>query len=326
MSTTAEQDARFMRSLLAASDDCIKVIGLDGALNFMSEGGQRVMEISDFNAIRGCPWPDFWRDSGNGDAIAAIEAARQGRSSRFQGAADTGKGNPRFWDVQVSPILGPDGKPESILSVSRDITEFKLAEEQLRLLGKELSHRIKNTIALIQAVAKQTLPSDGLLADAKQAFIARLNTMSAAQDLLTEEVNAEALLGDIVAATVALHQADRFHVSGPEIAMSSQRALAMALTLHELATNAAKYGAISNETGHVDIVWKLDDTPEGQVLRFRWEEHDGPAVSPPSRKGFGSKMIERAIASYMAGESKADYAPTGFVFTLTATAEPHAAG
>ena len=166
--TPADRDARFMRSLLAASDDCIKVIDLDGKLSFMSEGGQRVMEVSDFNAIEGCPWPDFWAGQGNADAKAAIEAARQGRSSRFQGAANTAAGNPRFWDVKVSPIIGRDGKPESILSVSRDITELKAAEERQTLLAQELKHRMKNTIAMVQAIAGQTLKGDLGVEEAKR--------------------------------------------------------------------------------------------------------------------------------------------------------------
>ena len=94
--TSAEREARFMRSLLAASDDCIKVLDLDGKLTFMSEGGQRVMEVSDFNALAGCPWPDFWADAGNTEARHAIAEAQAGRSYRFQGAANTAAGNPRY--------------------------------------------------------------------------------------------------------------------------------------------------------------------------------------------------------------------------------------
>ncbi len=104
-------DAEFLRSVLASSADCIKVLDLDAKLVFMSEGGQRVMEVSDFNAIRGCPWPDFWQDEGNADAKAAVEAAKAGRTGHFQGPAQTMAGTPRYWDVQVTPILGADGQP-----------------------------------------------------------------------------------------------------------------------------------------------------------------------------------------------------------------------
>ena len=118
-------EAEFLRSVLASSSDCIKVLDLDGRLVFMSEGGQRVMEVSDFNAIRGCPWPDFWQDQGNTDARAAVEAAKAGGAGHFQGAANTMAGTPRYWDVRVTPILGQDGRPQRLLSVSRDITAMR---------------------------------------------------------------------------------------------------------------------------------------------------------------------------------------------------------
>ncbi len=122
----------FLRSVLAASDDCIKVLDLDAKLVFMSEGGQRVMEVSDFNAIRGYPWTDFWQGQGNADARAAVEAAQAGGTGHFQGAADTMAGTPRYWDVRVRPILGADGRPERLLSVSRDITAMRDAEGAVR--------------------------------------------------------------------------------------------------------------------------------------------------------------------------------------------------
>ena len=126
-------DAEFLRSILASSNDCIKVLDLDASLAFMTEGGQRVMEVSDFNAIRGCSWTDFWQGEGNAAARAAVAAAKAGGIGRFQGAADTMAGNPRYWDVQVTPILGPDGRPEKLLSVSRDVTEAHEAKQRLEL-------------------------------------------------------------------------------------------------------------------------------------------------------------------------------------------------
>lgn len=317
-----EVDARFMRSLLAASDDCIKVLSLDGTLSFMSEGGQRVMEISDFNAVKGCPWPDFWQGSGNADAKAAIEAARAGRSSRFQGAANTALGNPRWWDVQVSPIPGPDGRPESILSVSRDVTELKRAEERQRLLALELKHRIKNTIAMIQAIANQTLRSGAELADAKAALMDRLKNMGDAQDLLTQSAWSRARMHELVASVVKPQgEADRIGFDGPDVELSSKCALAMSLALHELTTNAMKYGALSGEAGRIDVAWTIDRAANPPQFRFAWRETGGPVVSPPSQLGFGSRMIERALAGYFAGTAGMEYPPTGVVFTLVAPLE-----
>ena len=128
-----QADAEFLRSVLASSGDCIKVLDLDARLVFMSEGGQRVMEVSDFNAIRGCPWPDFWHGPGNIAAKEAIQAAKAGRIGRFQGPAQTMAGTPRWWDVQVTPIMGAGGRPEKLLSVSRDVTEVHEGKERIEL-------------------------------------------------------------------------------------------------------------------------------------------------------------------------------------------------
>lgn len=122
-------DSEFLRGVLASSADCIKVLDLDGNLIFMSEGGKKVMEVSDFNAIYGCPWPEFWQGPLREAATSAVETAKQDGTGRFQGPATTMAGTPRYWDVQVTPITGADGRPTSLLSVSRNITASRNAEE-----------------------------------------------------------------------------------------------------------------------------------------------------------------------------------------------------
>ncbi len=132
----------FTERVLASINDCIKVLDLDARLTFMSEGGKKVMEVSDFNTIRGCPWPDFWQDQGNLDAKAAVQAAKNGETASFIGPAQTQAGNLKWWHVQVSPVLGTDGQPEQILCVSRDITALREAEESLRKLNESLEQRV----------------------------------------------------------------------------------------------------------------------------------------------------------------------------------------
>jgi hypothetical protein len=131
---TANDD--LLRSVLSGCGDCIKILDLDGRLQFMSEGGKRVMEVDDFSSLKGCPWPDFWAGQGNLDAALAVEAAKLGETARFKGAADTAKGTPRYWDVQVSPIFGPDGKPIHLLSISRDITDRMAGDVGTKGFGK----------------------------------------------------------------------------------------------------------------------------------------------------------------------------------------------
>ncbi|RRV07027.1 PAS domain S-box protein [Pseudomonas sp. v388] len=132
----------FTQRVLSSIDDCIKVLDLDSRLVFMSEGGQRIMEVTDFDALRGCPWPDFWQDQGNIDARAAVEAAKAGRSASFMGTAQTMAGTVKWWHVQVSPILDKAGNPEKILCVSRDMTELRDAQQALQGLNDCLEQRV----------------------------------------------------------------------------------------------------------------------------------------------------------------------------------------
>ena len=142
VATGLGKNEAFTERVLASINDCIKVLDLDARLTFMSEGGQKIMEVSDFNTIRGCSWPDFWQDQGNLDAQAAIQAAKNGESASFIGPAQTLAGNLKWWHVQVSPILGSNGRPEQILCVSRDITTLREAEEALRKLNDSLEQRV----------------------------------------------------------------------------------------------------------------------------------------------------------------------------------------
>lgn len=308
---------RFVEAALAASDDCIKVIGLDGSLQYMSEGGQRVMEVDDFEALRGCPWPYFWQDQGNIDARAAIDAALQGKTSRFTGYANTAKGTRRFWDVKVSPILAEDGSVESILSVSRDITTVKNFEDEQSLLRGELSHRMKNLLALVQSIARQTLKDDAEMAVAKPAFLARLTALGRAHDILIQPSQTSTTLEAVAKTVVEEQLMGRIFINGPLITLSPRSGLAIALALHELTTNAIKYGALSNEHGTVDITWEVENSDE-ERLSLRWVEYGGPIVKQPEKKGFGSRMIERALEAYVRGEVRVRYLPTGVTFTLNA--------
>ena len=132
----------FNRQMLASSADCIKVLDLDGRLQFMSEGGKGVMEVDDFSAVQGTCWPDFWHGEGHVMALAAVEAAKRGGTGRFQGFATTMKGSPRWWDVIVTAMLGADGAPEKLLSISRDVSATKQAELRLIEINDTLEAQV----------------------------------------------------------------------------------------------------------------------------------------------------------------------------------------
>ena len=284
----------FMSSVLAASTDCIKVLELDGTLSFMSEGGMHVMEISDFNAVRGCPWPDLLKADGPDSARKAIEAAKRGQTTHFQTPADTYLGNGRFWSISVSPIPGPDGKVARILSVSRDHTELEKGREQQRLLNGELAHRIKNTMSVVQAIAYQTL---GKVADKEsmKAFEDRMGALSRSHDLLAGANWSTTRVDELARAVLATFDKDRFELAGPDLVIGTRAALAMSLMLHELATNAVKYGALSVPGGKVLLSWAVRRDGDRDTLDLGWAERGGPPAVEPARKGFGSRVIRMGL-------------------------------
>jgi PAS domain S-box-containing protein len=310
-----------LRGVLAGCGDCIKILDLDGRLQFMSEGGKRVMEVDDFGKLKGCPWPDFWAGAGNADARTAVEKARTGGVARFMGAADTAKGNPRYWDVQVSPIFGADGKPAHILSISRDITSEKRAETELaeayqrqQMLTAELQHRIKNTLAMVSAIANQTMRGNDVEV-ARKAFTARMITLAHAHDILVKTSWTSAPIKQVIEGALAPHRTgpDRFEVSGPELLLQPKPALAIALAVHELATNAVKYGALSKDGGRVRVKWSTNLRDGIPAFDFDWTETGGPAVvtPEPSQKGFGTRLIERMLKNDVGGDVLLSFAPDG---------------
>lgn len=320
----AEQEARnnesFMRSVLAASTDCIKVLSLEGELTFMSDGGMKVMEISDFSAVEGCAWP-FFLDGGSADlAREAVAAAKQGQSSHFEAFANTYLGTPKFWSISVSPIIDEDGIVTSILSVSRDHSALEEAREQQRLLNGELDHRLKNVLAIVQSIANQTLRDATTLEEASAAFSSRLMSLGRATDMLTATSWEVAELQDVLEAglTAAGSKRGRIKLDGPAFRLTPQAALATTLAIHELTTNALKYGALSNDDGTVKVDWAVADSDGGQHFSLVWQERGGPAVSHPTRKGFGSRMIERSLRSYFKGSTSLIYPVEGVEFRIDA--------
>ena len=209
-----------------------------------------------------------------------------------------------------------------------DLIERKRAEdalerraEQLKLLVDELNHRVKNTLATVQSIAMQTLRHSNDTEDARRRFEARLVALSHAHDILTNERWEGALLGDVVAASTAPYRnpgSDRFDIAGPSLWVSPKQALAISMALHELSTNAVKYGSLSQDAGVVRIHWTFARNDGGRSLRLNWTEEGGPPVAPPSHRGFGSRLIERGVKQDLGGEVQMEFLPTGLRCTMDA--------
>jgi two-component sensor histidine kinase len=209
---------------------------------------------------------------------------------------------------------GANRKPIAIAGASRDLSERKQAEEFQRLLANELNHRVKNTLATVQSIVNQTLRNAVDVESTRGTINARIIALAGAHDLLTDRSWAAADLVDIAARAVAPFVAGQITRDGPSVDVSPSQALALSLALHELATNAAKYGALSRSEGRVELRWKLQD----DRLDLSWREYGGPRVAPPSRRGFGSRLIETALSYDLDGQSRLEFAPEGVHCSITA--------
>ena len=239
---------------------------------------------------------------------------RTGEPIRFERGLVT---QGRVLDLYASRLEDSDRR---LAVIFQDITSRKRGEEHREILVGELNHRVKNTLAVVQSIASQTLGNASSIQDARAAFGSRLMNLAKAHDVLTRENWAGADLVDIVSDTVNPHAGgeSRFRIEGPHVRLGPSAALAVAMALHELCTNAAKYGALSTEEGRVDIVWRLDGDGTDRRLSLSWSESEGPPVVSPTRKGFGSRLIQQVLATELSGKVRVAYEPSGVVCMIDA--------
>ncbi len=224
-----------------------------------------------------------------------------------------------FWvTVFISPVRDAAGAVVQHFASFVDITALKEKEDRLQFLLDELNHRTQNTLATVLSIARQTLRGSAD-STATEVFLGRILALSKVHSLLGRTNWEEVGLRDVIDQALQPfgldgREAARFSVEGGDVRLQPKTALTLAMVFHELATNAAKHGALSAEaTGRIDISWQPEPKRQGDWLRLRWQERDGPPVTPPGRKGFGSRLIERDLAKELDGEVRLDYAPAGLV-------------
>jgi two-component system CheB/CheR fusion protein len=220
------------------------------------------------------------------------------------------------WIAEHAEVLSdPDGRPLQLVGVRMDITDRKLAEERQALLARELQHRTKNLIQVIQSVADQSLSGDRSLGTARKTFVARLQALGNVQELLTSTEWQGAPLEQVI-----IHElqpfAARISMEGPFVVLSPSATQGFALIIHELGTNATKYGALSTPAGRVAIRWSVEEKSGRPSFTFRWQEHGGPTVSAPATSGFGTTLLEHAIGGV--DDARIDYAREGVSYTVEA--------
>jgi two-component sensor histidine kinase len=226
-------------------------------------------------------------------------------------------GDSRWIMMHGRASYGEDGKPVSMAGVSLDITDRKRVEQRQRLLLDELNHRVKNTLATVQSIARQTRRTASGPDDFALSFAARIDALARAHDILTGSAWQGAMLDDIIGQTLAPYARpnggeERIQFSGPPVRLRPNAAVTLNMAFHELATNAAKYGSLSTRNGRLDVTWTADRSTEPTMLEMVWVETGGPCVTPPARIGFGTRLLQTGLPRELSGSVDIDFAPEGF--------------
>ena len=264
------------------------------------------------------------------DILSALdENSRQALTDAIGIAAETGEemviecrlktpSQESRW-VEMRGQVSRDLVDEAVLmsGVALDITARKDAEEHRKLLARELSHRVKNSLATAQAVFLQSLRSAETLKDVEERAMGRVQALSRAQDALTQEGWSTATLREVVDMSLVPFQNGQIRIAGPRLVLGAKAVSTLTLALHELATNSLKYGALSREQGSVTIAWTIE-AEDGPHVRFHWSEMGGPTVTEPKRRGFGSRVIEDTVKAEMQGAAQLEFHPAGVRYEIFA--------
>jgi PAS domain S-box-containing protein len=228
-----------------------------------------------------------------------------------------------FWaDLFISPVRDEGGDIVQHFVSFVDMTKHKLEQAQSRVLIDELNHRVKNTLSTVQSIVTEALRTPSSFEVIREAIESRIFALSRSHDLLSEKDWQRTGLHDLLDVAlepfgVANGRKERFVITGDNIYISPKATLALGIAFHELATNAVKYGAFSNEAGCILVTWRIEANPKSDRLVIRWQERDGPPVSKPARKGFGWQVITRGLAHELEGTVDLDYRADGVVCTIS---------
>ncbi|WP_440641835.1 HWE histidine kinase domain-containing protein [Bradyrhizobium sp. PUT101] len=261
-------------------------------------------------------------DGSDAEALTRTKAEFEGSSSGGTEVLCRRKDGSEFWAALfVSPVRDGGGAIVQYFASLIDLTKHKEEEVRSRMLIDELNHRVKNTLSTVQSIVWQTLRATTDSKEIRRSIESRLFALSRSHDLLTRERWEGAGLLDIAHDAlepfgVSGGRADRIVITGENIRFSPKSALALGIAFNELATNAVKYGALSNAAGSIQIAWTAEKTPAGKRLLLSWKESGGPLVTPPAHKGFGSRVLERGLAHELEGTVQLDYRPDGLICTI----------
>jgi PAS domain S-box-containing protein len=314
-----ESEARF-RTIFEQANDFLITTTLDNRVSSVNPAVLEAIGYSE-SEILGRSISDFMDPDQFAISMDAFNRKLQhGGSTRLTVKLRAKDGRELIWEVNSRLNLDEQGRPVALHAIGRDMTEAKRAEAHLRLLIDELNHRVKNTLAIVQGIAQQSFKDDVPPAQARAAFEGRLAALSEAHNLLTREHWSLVSMRQIIDDALRPYggESGRFTLDGPDLTILPKTAISMALAVHELATNAVKHGALSTPEGRVAIAWRRIRENGPARFTMTWEERGGPIVTPPTRRGFGTRMIERGLAAELGGTVAIDFRPDGLVCTVDA--------
>jgi PAS domain S-box-containing protein len=291
--------------------------------SFAYDADTEIMQISEgYAVIHG--FPEGTTEIGRSQCLAGVQSddiawVEQVRSQSFRARRReynveyriTRAGMVRWVETRCFLAYASDGRPSRVLGVSIDITERKHMEEQQHLLVAELDHRVKNTLATVAAIIAQTQEGRGSLPDFVAALDGRIQALAKTHELLSRNHRAGTSLHDIVQREFAPYEGGNVEINGPHVELKAEAAQGMAMVLHELATNAAKYGAWSNRSGRVQLRWWWLRNGSSGRLAMKWREIDGPPVQAPSQTGYGMSIIRELVPFELNGKVALDLAQDG---------------
>jgi len=296
--------ARLLASIVESSADAIVSKDLNGIVTSWNAGAERLFgytarEMIGTPILRLIPLdrhdeePDILTRIRQGERIELYETIRRRKDGRLVDVS-----------ITVSPVKDSTGKVIGASKIARDITETKQAQLRQELLTAEIHHRTRNIFAVVQAVVARIFVGKNTVQETEASVLGRLHSLAQTHAMLSDQQAQMADLADVVQSEMSPYS-DRTVIDGPRVLLAAKPAQDFALAVHELATNAAKYGALSNVSGHVRITWRVDEPPG--TLSFRWEERGGPPIAKPRHKGFGSVVLEQVIADYCNDHPKIDF-------------------
>lgn len=307
---------RLYEAILSATPDLVYVFGLDHRFTYANAALLSMWGKTWDEAIgKTClelgyePWHAEMHDREIDEVVARGLPVRG--EVPFSGTNGT-----RFYDYIFVPVFDLNGHIEAVAGTTRDVTDRRALDARKELFIGELQHRVKNTLAVVRAIAQQSFGRSPTFQD----FSTRVVALGKGLDILVQQSWATAPLRELIETVLSAHRAGgcgRIALDGPDMAVRPRSVVALSLALNELATNAMKYGALSNAKGKVDISWRTDG---GQFVLV-WSESGGPPVAAPDLKGFGSRLIEQNLGQEIGGSAVVDYAPEGVVCRIVAGLE-----